>query len=57
MTDKEKLTWVKVQLYILKEIISENNGETVEETDISDCLWRIINGYDLIDGSDDKVEW
>ena len=57
MTDKEKLNWVKEQLYRLGEVISENNGETVEETDISDCLWRIINGYDLFGGSEDKVEW
>jgi hypothetical protein len=57
MTDKEKLNWVKEQLYRLGEVISESNGETVEETDISDCLWRIINGYDLFGGSEDKVEW
>ena len=57
MTDKEKLEWVKKQLYKLGEVVAESIGETVEKTDISDCLWCIINGYDLYGGSEDKVEW
>ena len=57
MTDKEKLAWVKEQLYRLGEVVSECSGETVEEADISDRLWCIINGYDLFSESEDKVEW
>ncbi len=57
MTDKEKLNWVKAQLYKLGEVVAENNVKTVEEAEISDYLWCIINGYDLFSGSDDKVEW
>lgn len=57
MTDKEKLSWVKEQLYKLGEVVAENNVKTVEEAEISEYLWCIINGYDLFGGSEKKVEW
>lgn len=56
MTDKEKLAWIKKQLDSLQEYVLECQEETVEEAGIDICIWKIINGYDISDTYDDKID-
>ena len=57
MTDKEKLDWVKRQLYSLQEYVLECQEETVGEADIDTCIWKVINGYDISGMYDEKIDW
>lgn len=57
MTDKEKLNWIKRQLYSLQEYVLECQEETVGEAGIDTCIWKVINGYDISNMNDDKIDW
>ena len=59
MTDREKLDWLKEQLFALQDYVSEQSSEVVGDTDLDNCIWHIINGYGLFDYGAERVavEW
>ena len=45
MTEKQKIEWIKQQLFQIQTYISEHPDETLSESGIDSDIWRVINGY------------